>query len=437
MSLKYRIGTIGWYNFETLVQTLLKGVIGPGVTSFGGTKDSGRDAAFLGTAAFPSQDTRWGGEWVFQAKCVDLEIRGAKGARKELLKAFRQECKRILARREPTGWPDNYILLTNVPLTVANRDKLTGLARDAGFEGEFAAVDGKEVCQFLDLFPQIRRSYPQLLGLADLDRIINRKLYLRSEAYVLHWQARLATFVRVTPYDEALKTLRQHHFVVLDGPPETGKSTIAAALALLLATEGFEVVELRTSGELCGAYDPDQPQLYVADDAVGSVAFDPSLTDGWSRDLPGILRKWDGGHLLIWTARSYVLEEAVAESKLSEVVTGFPGAREILVEVDRFTSLEKAEILYNHAKQCPLTEQSRSLIRDHARQIVEHSNFTPERVRQLIENFLPTVSDQIGGRVQRANWGEVRRFLHDPGSRWIRAYRALSESEKCLLLAIR
>jgi len=50
LSLKYRISNIGWYNFELLVQTLLKAVIGPGVTSFGGSKDKGRDAAFVGAA---------------------------------------------------------------------------------------------------------------------------------------------------------------------------------------------------------------------------------------------------------------------------------------------------------------------------------------------------------------------------------------------------
>src|SRR5713101_5556303 len=50
MSLKYRISNVGWYNFELLVQSLLKVIIGPGVTSFGGSKDQGRDAQFAGPA---------------------------------------------------------------------------------------------------------------------------------------------------------------------------------------------------------------------------------------------------------------------------------------------------------------------------------------------------------------------------------------------------
>jgi hypothetical protein len=278
LSLKYRIGAIGWYNFETLVQTLLKGVIGPGVTSFGGTKDGGRDATFTGAANFPSEQAKWDGYWVFQVKYIDFEEQGTKTARTQLKNTFRKELKSILAeqKRRRKAPPGNYVLITNIPLTGNNRDALETLVREAGFRGNYCAIDGKEVCQFLDLFPQVRRSYPQLLGLADLDGILNRELYVRSEAYVQQWQPRLATFVRTAAYEEALTTLRSHHFVVLDGPPEAGKSTIAAALALLHAADGFEVIDIRSPEQIFKIYDPGRSQLFVADDAVGSE-LSPSL----------------------------------------------------------------------------------------------------------------------------------------------------------------
>lgn len=78
MGLKYRISNIGWYNFELLVQTLLKAVIGPGVTSFWGvkrSKDRGRDAGFEGAATFPGPDCQWNGNWVFQVKYVEFRSR--------------------------------------------------------------------------------------------------------------------------------------------------------------------------------------------------------------------------------------------------------------------------------------------------------------------------------------------------------------------------
>ena len=71
--MKYRLNILGWYSFEMLVKTLLKTVIGSGVTSFGGTKDGGRDAAFIGKAPYPSNETNWDRKWIFQVKYSDSE----------------------------------------------------------------------------------------------------------------------------------------------------------------------------------------------------------------------------------------------------------------------------------------------------------------------------------------------------------------------------
>ena len=70
--------------------------------------------------------------------------------------------------------------------------------------------------------------------------------------------------------------------------------------------------------------------------------------------------------ILVWTARRYILEEAMAESRLAEAVAQFPGVHEVLVEVGKLSAMEKAEILYNHAKQSSLTPEYRKLIRDKA-----------------------------------------------------------------------
>jgi len=436
LSLKYRIGGIGWYNFERLVQTLLKAVIGPGVTSFGGSKDGGRDATYAGAAPFPSEHSQWDGQWVFQVKYADLEIHGAQEARKQLRKTFRQECEAILARGQREGWPHNYVLLTNVPLTAGNRRELEQLVKGAGFGGNFRAVDGKEVCEFLDAFPQIRRSFPQLLGLGDLEQILDRKLYARSQAYVEQWQPRLAVFVHTAPYRDTLRKLGEHHFVVLDGPPEAGKSTIAAAVAMSYAAEGFEIVDVRGPDDIFQVYQPEQAQLYVADDALGSISFDPYLTDRWARDLPGVMRKLTSKHVLVWTARTYILQEAIDESRLGDAIGDFPAAHEVVVEVDRLTPLEKAQILYNHAKRSSISDASRALIRKRARSIAQHPNFTPERIRQLVENFLPRTSERSGQHTVCMSWDQVREFLDNPGARWIKAYRKLGESERILLVAM-
>jgi hypothetical protein len=289
-------------------------------------------------------------------------------------------------------------------------------------------MDGHEVCEFLTLHPEIRRSYPQLLGLADLHHLVHSELYARSQAYLEQWQPRLAVFVQTEAYMKALTTLRQHHFLVLDGPPEAGKTMIAAAVALLYATDGYEVIDLRGPGEIFAALPAHSRQIFVADDAIGSINLTPLLADAWSRDLPGVLRKLDADHLLIWTARHYILEEALAESRLGESVGDFPGTREVLVEVGELTPQQKAEMLYNHAKLAGLPTKSKALIRDNFRAIISHPNFTPERVRQLCEDVLR--SDKAG------SWVEISKFMNDPSERWRKAFDGLSPSEQALLTAL-
>ena len=226
---------------------------------------------------------------------------------------------------------------------------------------------------------------------------------------------------------------------MLDGPPEAGKTTIAAALALIHASEGYEIIDVRSSTdvfrpageEVAKGKRREIRRLFVADDAVGSISLDDSLAEGWSRDLPGILITLSSRRLLVWTARRYVLEEALAKSKLRDAVADFPLPNEVLIEVGKLTNMQKAEILYNHAKNAKLGTKQRKLIREHAFQIIAHPDFTPLRISQLVSIFLQAPSD--GNASECPEWDELLRFLNNPGEAWIQAFKALSASERVLL----
>lgn len=306
MALKYRIGEMGWHNFERLIKTLLKKIIAPGVTSFGGSKDGGRDAAFNGTTPYPSKESPWSGEWVFQVKYIDDDQGAGKAARSSLKSQFRKEVQTIRTLRD--AGVDNYVLITDLPLTTDSRAELASIAHDSGHSGNFAVIDGHEVCEWLDLHPELRRSFPQLLGLSDLNRIVHSAVYSRSKAYFEQWAPKLALFVQTDAYIKALQVLNKRRFLVLDGPPETGKSMIAAAIAVLYASEGFEIYDVRSPEDMHAVMRQRGRKLFVADDAIGSVSLQSDKNDAWARDLPGIMRSLDKDRLLIWTARHYILE---------------------------------------------------------------------------------------------------------------------------------
>jgi hypothetical protein len=101
----------------------------------------------------------------------------------------------------------------------------------------------------------------------------------------------------------------------------------------------------------------EKKRLFIADDAIGSINLVAARADEWSRDLPGIIRQLGKNRLLVWTARRYILEEALATSRLREAEAEFPRPHEVLVKVGDLTHMQKAEILYNHAKQANLSEE--------------------------------------------------------------------------------
>lgn len=434
MALKYRLNILGWYNFESLVQVLLKAIIGNGVSSFGGTKDGGRDASFKGTAQYPSADTMWSGKWIFQVKSSELETASGDKEGKRLGAAFKVEITKKGQIR--TEWPDNYVLVTNIRLSTKLRESLEEIIRNAGFKGNFSIIDGKEVCEFLDLYPNIRRSFPQLIGIADISLIMDREIRNRSEAYISDWQPKLETFVAVEQYREALEIIDTRSFVVLDGPPEMGKSFIGAAITMSYASNGFQVYYVNNPEQILQVYDHAVKQIYFADDAVGAINYDPDLGDKWGRDLPAIIRKLDLKHKLIWTARSYILKEALDSTKLRENNDKFPAAYEVVVEVHGFTLIEKALILYNHAKTAKLSVAARQLVKDRADLIANSTSFTPERIRRLINTELKDVRGTITKKQKQELSEGILNFLKDPSERFERAYYSLGISEQLLLVSL-
>src|SRR5439155_26710611 len=70
MAIDYRLDDLGWFEFEQLVQTLLKVRLGLGVEAWGGRGDWGRDAYFAGSLRYPGNENTTS-DFVFQAKFVE------------------------------------------------------------------------------------------------------------------------------------------------------------------------------------------------------------------------------------------------------------------------------------------------------------------------------------------------------------------------------
>jgi hypothetical protein len=393
------LDNLGWHQFESLCQALLKAKLGLDVEAWGGHSDRGRDAywPFQGIHPLLPGGT---GPFLFQAKFV--ENANAAGARpgRALEQAVAAECEAIVARRRQgtLGAFQTYVLLTNAPLTPQLRDRITGRLRAVLPGCTVLAWGSADLRGMLADAPGIRAAFPQLLSLGDLEtllaNVVDRSSHHRSRAYLERARDLARTFVPTGAYWETLKLLSQHYFAVLSGPPEVGKTTIARVIGLMKDQEGWQCYDCREADEFFRLRDRKQRQIFIVDDAFGSTEYSPESARGWGDHLDVILEQLGPECWILWTSRSAPLEQALRRMNLQGRAQDFPSSSNVILDAGALTPQERALILYCHAKHNPLPEHIKSAFKSLAFDVVGAAHFTPLRVQRWLE------------RLRKCTWAE-------------------------------
>lgn len=442
--LRYRLDDLGWFHFEKIVQSLLKAHLGLAVESWGGRGDFGRDAFCREALPFPHPQKPGPGPFVFQVKFV--QAANAAGAKPEgpLLKAIYAEARRLEERKARLLWqdPSHYVLLTNAPLTSRLREKIQAQLGAVLPLTSISSLGASDLSDLLDQYPRLRHSFPEILSLRDLDlllsKTVNRAIITRSRVALAETRDLVPLFVPTQAFHQAQRKLRKHHMIVLDGPPEMGKTAIARVLSLIYLLDGWEAIDCRDPDDFFAMRDTSCKQTFVADDAFGRTEFDPSLGRKWERDLPRVLLSLDTRHRLILTTRKHILIRALRELDLTGKARTFPSPGEVTVTANALLEEEKARILYRHARAENLPRELCDLIREYAESIIRNTHFTPERVRRLVADRIPRLLPK-GPAIELDNGSiskEIKQVLQNPTDRMRKSFRKLRPSHKGILLGL-
>ena len=439
--LRYRLDELGWFQFESLVQSLLKTKLALGIESWGGPGDQGRDAYFAGPLPYPSKDME-DGPFLFQTKFLSGANAAGASCDKPLLAAVRAECARIRKRAARGTWQGarHYVLLTNAKISPAVRAEMRRalLKSDAGMSVHFHG--GTDICDLLDDQPELRRSFPQLLSISDLSSLISREV--QREAVNRSATARACAselppvFVPTTAYDRAWRVLQQHHFAVLEGPPEMGKTAIAWMIGTVQLTQGRDMLVCDKPDDFFRSYEQARAQVFIADDAFGRTEYEPARGRYWEHDLDRVLRALDAQHWLLWTSRKHILARALQRLDLQGRASKFPAPAEVLVDASKLRLQEKALILYRHAKAASLGKEEVAVVKLHASLIVHHESFTPERIRRFVaERLTGCVAALRAGGVAAVR-KEIDDAIGNPTDRMRKTFQALTSSRKWVLVGL-
>ena len=303
--IRYRLDDLGWYQFEWLCQSLLKAAVGLAVEAWGGHSDLGRDAYAEASLPIDGPKSQTPGPFVFQAKFVAEANAAGANSDGHIRDAVSREQLRIRKRMEKKVIqpPSVYVLLTNAPVKADTKGKLKEMINAVLPHTRVITWGANDICSLLDSAPEIRVAFPQLLGLRDLTELLRtvvEKPLLERSALALEQAAELAVvFVPTSAYSGALAKLARNGFVVLTGPPEMGKTTIARMIGLAKLGEGWECHECTTPNDFLELKQSKQRQVFVADDAFGTTEYRPEVAYVWARDMDRILRAVDATHWLI------------------------------------------------------------------------------------------------------------------------------------------
>ena len=291
---------------------------------------------------------------------------------------------RVLVARRPEDFSAaaSFVLLTNLDVPAWLERAVARLVGPG--EVRVGVLGAGELGAQVDGRVELRRAMPSLLGLRDLDPLIEPEAAGRSSLDRDAAQELATVFVPTKAYRRALQVLAHHRFAVLTGPPEMGKTAIAQMIGLAQMTAGWEAHECVRPDDVWRAFDAERTQLFIADDAFGSTEYRPDAADRWAREMERILRALDDRHWLIWTSRPAPLRTGLSRLHRERGAERFPAPGEVLVDAGQLDPAEKTLIVFRHAKAADLPDATRAAIRAMGPEIVAHRHFTPERIRRLV-----------------------------------------------------
>jgi hypothetical protein len=314
----FDLSQLGWKAFQDLAAAVAAEVLKRPVQTFLGSNDGGRDAAFIGN---------WGGpEGTAGKSTIQCKFLGKPGANLALsdLKAELPKAKRLAAE----GFADDYIILTNAGVS-GEADSQICTAFEAAGVKKCRVFGGSWIVHQLTENTRLRMLVPRVYGIGDLSHIITGHGYKQAKAILDSMGSDLSCFVPTDAYRSAVEALQGHGFVILLGDPASGKSTIAAILALGAIDDGCLGALKINSPDQLNLWHPGEKQFLWVDDAFGPNHFDASRMSRWNAELSTLRAAVEGGARIVFTSRNYIWEAAKPHLKMSS----FPLLKESQVVV--------------------------------------------------------------------------------------------------------
>lgn len=285
--------------------------------------------------------------------------------------------------------PERYILATSMPLTPERKDKIAGLFQP--FIKTLSDIYGREdLNNLLGRFPEIEKQTFKLWfsSATILEEMLSTRINNVSRETLSKIQRDAKVYVENGSFGEALSILERDNFCLIVGVPGIGKTMLAEMLLLHYYSLGYDLIKIES--DISEASEVDyvrKGRVFYYDDFLGQTSASDKFNKNEDQKLLDFIVaiKRSGVSKLILTTREYILNQArLAYERIDR--TRFE-PETCIVDLSKYTRLNRAKILYNHLyfSDLPAKHKSNLLKNKSYLRIIDHSNYSPRIVEYMTD----------------------------------------------------
>jgi hypothetical protein len=283
--------------------------------------------------------------------------------------------------------PDRYLLVTSLPLSLANKQVLMGVS--APFIARTSDIYGREdLNNLLARHKSVERQTFKLWfsSVNVFEEILEKKVKHVSRDALENIRRKARYFVQNPSFEKALRILNKRNVCIIAGNPGIGKTILAEMLLLHFIERRFELVKIESDISEARALDhATVPRVFYYDDFLGQASLSEKLNKNEDQKLIDFLGAIRRSHVskMILTTREYILNQT--RLRYEKIDRSRFNLETCVVDLQEYTRLIRAQILFNHLYFSSIKYAFKKAIVTDPRylEIIDHENYSP-RIIQLM-----------------------------------------------------
>ncbi|MEZ8544607.1 restriction endonuclease [Vibrio splendidus] len=416
--MSYDFGRLSFDDFEDLAADILADQEKCRVEVFKKGKDQGIDGRFLSC---------------HNEKCIIQ----AKHRPEAKISALINEINKTEVHKAQKLGADRYIYFTSTPLNPSDKDKI--MAAFKGYIKSTTDIFGKdEIEGYVSRKPEIERTHYKLwLSSVTVIQNIMKSEIIGDSEFTAQEILNESEYYKALPYHyDAIDKLERENVIIITGNPGNGKTTLAKNICLHYIGYGYKLINIgseffESSGFLTKYSDVNT--IFYFDDFLGRNYLE-AMSDRSDSEILKFIRRVQASDKskFILTSRTNILNRRKSEVEEYDIRKSYE--REYLIDISQASNLDKARILYIHARKSSLDiNYVRNILEDKFyRTIVEHKNFNP----RIIEYLFDASRIQSDNILPSGFKDYILKNLSNPHKIWDICFKKQAEISKFLVCAI-